>query len=149
MPRRPVHPGEIPTEARAAIRRLLREALADDAEIDRWFGRYVTEPRRGLYAFPPDDDYTPEEVREALGAGARLRRSAVAAFAFFDDPAGGARLFAGGAEYALHPDLAWAAPLLTGPAPLTASNLADALTDDDFAALLAELVNEGHLSVER
>ncbi|MDX1548023.1 MAG: cupin domain-containing protein, partial [Rhodothermales bacterium] len=145
---RPTHVGDLPAPTRRAIRDLLRRALADDDAIDRWFGRYVTEPRRGLYAAPLGEPVEPGELAAMLAEGLRLRRAAVAAFAFFEEDGGGARLFAGGAEYALHPDLAWAAPLITGTIPLTAAALGHRLEDPDFLGLLAELVNEGHLIVD-
>ncbi len=144
---RPEEPGLIDPEALAKVRAVLHNVLADDAVIDRWFGRFVTEPRRSFVPLPLDEPYTPDVLAAALAAGARLRRSAVAYFAHLDHD-DGASLFACGAEYRLDDTLAFAAPLLTGAAPLTPETLSPYLDDPAFAALLAELVNEGYFVVE-
>ena len=144
---RPEEPGLIDSEALAEVLAVLHTLLTDAAAINGWFGRFVTEPRRGFYPLPLDEPYTPDALVAALADGARLRRSAVAYFAHLhhDD---GASLFACGAEYRLDAALAFAAPLVTGAASLTAETLSPHLDDPAFTALLADLVNEGYLLVE-
>jgi len=144
---RPDEPGLIDPDALAHVRALLRTLVADDAALDRWFGRYVTEPRRSYEPLPLHDPYQPAELLAALADGARLRRTAVAYFAYAEHR-DGVSLFACGTEYALPSGLAFAAPLVTGTAPLTATTLALYLDDADFVALLVTLVNEGALFVE-
>ena len=144
---RPDHPGRIDAEALDRIRRMIRSAVRDDDALDRWFGRYVTEPARGSRALLPDDPYAPDEIAEALRDGARLRRSAVADFAFLDRDAAPI-LYAGGEEYLLTASLAFAAPLLTGTTLLVHDALAPHVDVDGFLSLLADLVNAGHLLVE-
>ena len=142
-------PGEITPAARARIRELLRDLveglLADDEAIDRWFGTYVTSPKRGHAALPPAEPYDVAELREELEQGAVLRRSAVAHFAHVRHDDGSATLFAGGTEFVLAPDIAALAPLITGPEPITA----DALDDAGAAiTLFVELINDGWLWVD-
>lgn len=144
---RPAAPGLIDQEALAKVRAVLHTLLADDAVVNRWFGRYATEPRRSYVPLPLDEPFTPDELAAALADGVRLRRSAVAYFAYLEDK-DGAHLFACGAEYWLDAALAFAAPLLTGAAPLTAETLSPHLDTPAFAHLLADLVNEGYLLVE-
>ncbi len=144
----PRHPGEIHPEARATIRAVLRRLVEDDEEIDRWFGRFITLPARGSYPVPPDDTITARALRAVLRAGGQLRRSAVPHFAYVTQPDGGADLFVAGEAYGLDPDLAYAAPLLTGTAALDGDTLAPHLGDADFVALLADLVSEGFLIVQ-
>ena len=144
---RPADPGLIGPDVLAHVRAVLQALVADAEAVDRWFGGYVTEPRRGYYPLPLDDPYTPDELTAALTDGARLRRSAVAYFAYTTH-ADGARLFACGAEYLLSAALAFAAPLLTGTTRLTAATLGRHLDDPAFVILLATLINEGCLLVE-
>lgn len=140
-------PGLISEEVLAEIRTIVRRAVANDRAIDHWFGRFVTEPKRGQVALPHDEPYTPDEVEEALKEGARLRRTAVADFAYvtYGEQA---VLFVGGNEYPLGLGLAFAGPLLTGTAPLTAETLAPHLGVSGFFDLLLDLLNAGHLLVE-
>ncbi len=145
---RPEQPGLLPEAALSRIRNILRDLLADDESLARWFGRFVTEPKRGFYPLPLDPPYAPDALAEALAGGARLRRSAVAYFAYVAHAGGGASLFACGAEYRLDAALAFAAPLLTGTAPLTAATLAPHLDTPGFGDLLTALVNQGYLLVE-
>jgi 50S ribosomal protein L16 3-hydroxylase len=144
--RRPEHPGRIDADALARIRRMLRQAVQDDDALDRWFARYVTTPGRGSAPLPPEEPVTTDELAEALRDGARLRRSAVADFVYLDRPSA-PLLVVGGTEYLLTPTLAFAAPLLTGPTPLTLDALTSHLDADGFLSLLADLVNAGHLWV--
>ena len=107
----------------------------------------MTEPRRSAPAFPLDDAYTLAELQDALADGARLRRTAVADFAFIDG-ADGPVLFAGGEAYDLAAGMTEAAVLLTGTVPLTAETLNARLADSEaFADLVLTLVNDGHLLV--
>jgi 50S ribosomal protein L16 3-hydroxylase len=142
------HPGEITPEALARIRATLRGLLADDDALDRWFGRFVTEPRRGLYGELPDEPYEPGDLAGLLADGAALHRSALADFAFIRHPDGTATLFAAGQAYPLEGPLAYAAPLLTGPGRLGRTTLAPHLSDTAFLDLLTALLNEGALRPE-
>lgn len=144
---RPSEPGLIAPEARAHVYTVLQALLADAEAIDRWFGRYATEPRRGYEPLPLDEPYTPEEVVDALAEGVQLRRSAVTYLAYIDHD-DGACLFGCGTEYPLSPTLAFAAPLLTGATPLNAATLAPYLDNNAFTTLLATLVNDGCLWVD-
>ncbi|MDX1455651.1 MAG: cupin domain-containing protein [Gammaproteobacteria bacterium] len=48
-------------------RDLLRSALEqDDAEMNRWFGRFVTEPKAWLATAAPEDRWSPEALKSAL-----------------------------------------------------------------------------------
>ena len=143
----PDEPGLIDPEALARVRAVLHTILIDVGVLDRWFGRFVTEPRRSFVPLPLDAPYTPAALVAALTDGARLRRSAVAYFAHLTHDHG-ARLFACGTEYELDAALAFAAPLLTGAAPLTRATLSPHFANPAFTALLADLVNEGYLVVE-
>ena len=104
--------------------------------------------RRGTYGMPPDTPWTREELREAIQGGAELVRRSLGQFVHMDYSDGSSRLFAAGEEFHLDADLSQVAPILTGPAPLTAETLQPLLENRDALALLTELANEGFLSVE-
>lgn len=143
----PDHPGAIRGRERQQIRGMLRRLIEDDASVDRWFGTYITRPQRGTYGPPPESAYTPERLRQTVAEGAVLRRFAAPQFAYIDTD-DGALLFAAGEAYPLGPDLAYAAPLITGPDPIDADVLRARREDDALWELLTELINVGSLQVE-
>ncbi len=138
-------PGEITADALARVRAVLHGLLDDPETLHAWFGQYMTEPKRGSYALPPDEPFTEDDLRATLADGAVLQRSAVADFAFIRHDDGTATLFVAGTAYPLDTTLADAAPLLTGTATLDNATLAPHLDESTFAALVLDLVNEGVL----
>lgn len=139
-------PGRIRGDALERIREIIRSAMPDD-EIDRWFGYYVTEPKRGELLVLPEEPWEVEELLEVLEAGARLERVVPTRFAYVEHDRGAVSLFAHGDEYILEPEFAFAAPLLTGTGELTQETMRVHLDKPDFPLLLVELVNDGHLEV--
>lgn len=145
--RRPEEPGEIRPEERRAIREALREVVADDEKLDRWFGRYVTRPRRGARPPRPETPIAPSQIVETIQAGGRLRRSAVAHFAHIDQADGGATLFVCGRTYDFAPGSAHLAALLSGTRRLTAETLGEQ-PQGELLLLLVDLANEGFLYLD-
>jgi len=99
------HPGEIDAAARTRIRTGLRELLThDDATLDRWFGRYITDHLAGgsgPQRFAVDSD----EVFAHLAAGGWLERRADLRYAYVVE-GGDCWLYAGGRELAVPEPLA-------------------------------------------
>jgi 50S ribosomal protein L16 3-hydroxylase len=141
-------PGEIQRAAREKVRAILRSAVANDRELDRWFGRFITRPQRDRYALPLEDPYRPDELADAIQQGARLRRGAATRTAFFEHADGTVSLFFNGEERMLQPKLSFAGPLLTGREVVPAGALAPYLDEANFVGLLTELVNDGLFDVE-
>lgn len=142
----PEHPGEISEDAVSTVQSLLRRATQDDAAIRRWFGSYVTEPRRDRFAMPLPEEMTAGEVAEAIRGGHGLRRGPATNLAFTQDEQG-VTIYANGAAYELEPDTAFAAPLLSGTEYIEPDTLQPHLGNESFLALLQHLVNEGLLEV--
>jgi 50S ribosomal protein L16 3-hydroxylase len=139
------HPGAIHEAPRAKVRRLLQGLVADTGDIDRWLGRYLTEPSRDRQAVPPQTPVSASALADALRQGTGLRRGPVSNLAFIEHDDGTATLFANGEATTLDADLAYAAPLVTGRERLPADTLTPHLDDDAFVDLLVSLVNEGLL----
>jgi 50S ribosomal protein L16 3-hydroxylase len=140
------NPGEIGPEALEKVRAMAREAMRD-AEIDAWFGRYITESRRGHYAEPLDEPFDPRELAESIRQGAVLEHEPAARLAFIAHGDGTATLFVAGESYHLDADLAYAAPLLCRETVVSGEVLTGHLEDRDFLMLVADLVNEGYLAI--
>jgi 50S ribosomal protein L16 3-hydroxylase len=137
-------PGLVPEADRARLRAMLREALDDDAALNRWLGAHLTRPRRGSNPAPATP-YSAEQVRRLLEDGAELHRSTRGDFAFVERDESTV-LFAAGEAHDLSGALADAAPLLTGTKPLTTQVLD--LGNEHLMKLLAQLLNDGALWIE-
>lgn len=95
------HPGEITAAARSRARRLLRSELRpSDADLDIWFGRYMTEPKPWLRPQPPSRRCTAAMLRTRLKQGRALHWHAAARVAWFDAQRG-AHLFVDGVHHSL------------------------------------------------
>ncbi len=141
----PDHPGRVSADALETVRRIVREALTDE-RIDRAFGALVTQPKRGEPPLPTED-WAPKDVARALEDGAELARVAPNRFAFMEHVDGSASLFVHGKEFRLEDEAAHLASLLAGRERLDAQTLVEVLGDAGLRALLADLVNGGHLEV--
>ena len=139
------YPGAIHEAARAKVHGLLRGLVDDAGAIDRWLGRYLTEPSRDRQAVPPQTPVSASALADALRQGTGLRRGPVSNLAFLEHDDGTATLFANGEATTLDAELAYAAPLVTGRERFPADMLVPHLDDDAFVDLLVSLVNEGLL----
>jgi 50S ribosomal protein L16 3-hydroxylase len=141
------HPGALHQQARDKVRRLLR-GLVDDLDVDRWLGEYLTRPARTRTAVPPDAPPSADALTEALRQGVDLRCGPVSNLAFLEHDDGSATLFVNGEATTLGPDLAYAAPLLTGREVLPADSLTPHLDDEAFVDLVCSMVEAGLLELD-
>ena len=95
------HPGEIGAKARARVRTLLRSQFTvNDAAIDIWFGRFITEPKPWLKPAPRTRRISLTQFKNRL----RLAKSLVwhpAVHAAWFDTRGACHLFVDGAHHPL------------------------------------------------
>ena len=147
--RPPRHPGEISASALRGLRKLAesegRNLTGAGPGFEAAVGALLTEPKAGTAPRRPTN---PQRVRERLRNGASLVRVPGARLAFTRH-GGRGRLFAEGHVFALPPPLAFAGPLLTGSARLSARDLAPHLRTPGFASLLAGLVSAGAWELSR
>lgn len=138
------HPGEITAGARQRVRDCLRALLADDATLDQWFGRFVTEaksPQRGPLTPPLLE---PLALRAAIEHAGGLQRSEEVRFAFIRDGAD-LTLFVDGNAYPVGRHAAPAAMRLCDRRQLQSDDLA--LDNDAWLALLSELYTSGYVEL--
>lgn len=97
-----VNPGEIDAYSRHGILALLHEAIDQkDEDIERWFGRFITEPRADLISlYPEPREWHEDDVMAYLINNNGLARNTSARLAFFTQ---GETLYfyADGEEYTL------------------------------------------------
>lgn len=144
----PAHPGRIGPEALARVREIIRrEYLTPDA-LERWFGRFITEPKLHEGLEPREDTIGEDELRARIEAGGVLRRSEYGRFAYIDRGAEGTLLYVDGQEIALGPDAAPAAPLVCDTRRYPPEALAPCLDNPPGLALLADLYRRNALYFE-
>lgn len=139
-------PGEIDVRTLESVRRSIRRALENEQSVDRWFGRYITEPRRGYFPPLPDEEVTPQQVRESVERGDVIRRAPGVRMAYFRRPHGTTGFYVGGEEYEFDGALANLAALLANRRSFRASELSE-IKEPTAYDLLAELINQGYLQL--
>jgi len=133
------HPGEISPAALARLARIvIRGARARPAELIRFAGEHLTQPRLDQEERPRRMD--PTALARALRDEAALVRRPGARVAFVRRGKS-ALLFADGRHWTLPSGLARVAPLLTGPRRVAAESLRPHLGRRGLLPLLAELVS--------
>ncbi|PYQ44033.1 MAG: hypothetical protein DMF77_08190 [Acidobacteria bacterium] len=139
-------PGEISPAGLARLGRIVtRASRVRPAELLRFLGEYLTEPR--LDRRPRPRRLDPSAVARALRRGATLVRTPGARIAFVRQGET-ALLFAEGRAWTLPPALAGIAPLLTRQRRTDAESLQRQLGRRGLLALLAELVSARVCDVE-
>jgi len=141
-------PGAIQASARTKVHQLLEGLLKDPDDVDRWLGRYLTEPSRDRRAVPSESPVSASALVDALREGTDLRRGPVSNLAFIEHSDGTTTLFANGDAVSLDADLAYAAPLVTGRERIPADTLTPHFEDEAFVDLLVSLVREGLLELD-
>lgn len=135
------NPGQIGQDALNRVQAILASYLKDEAQIARWFGRYMTEPK---YPELEEVQEPPsiEELQQWLAQDIPLRRNEGARFAYLDK-ADEASLFANGEHYPLTCEtlpLAEALCLRNDYTPVQLPNL-----NRDALDLLCRLIGAGAL----
>lgn len=138
------NPGELDRPTREQVRAILRRAVADDAAIDRWFGRFITGPDHGE-DLRPAEPFDAAAIAARLEAGESLWRSEYARFALLDEGGEVPGLYVDGREYLATPDTAALVRNLCAKRAFSAADLRPTLATPAGAELLTTLVNEGAL----
>jgi 50S ribosomal protein L16 3-hydroxylase len=139
------HPGQIDDAAIRRLKDILNQALAgDDAALERWFGRFVTEPKTEDHDHEPVSARRVRSLLDGLVKGKPLHREPAARFAW---RMVGDHLyfFADGVEYVLAPSLRPLAETLCAGFDYPAGQLSATLADAAGRELLAGLIRQGCL----
>ena len=138
----PGHSGEIDAAARQRIRNIIRQQFVSDSDIDRWFGRYITEPPSQSLPFEPEMVLAAEHFQSRLTACGELWRSEFSRLAFISGSAA-VWLYVDGQEFALTPNLAEFAALLCDKRRYPLAELQPYLADKQAREILTAIYNIG------
>lgn len=143
----PAHPSEIDKDALDKVRTVIKDALQQEKLVEEWFGQFVTEPKRDVFAFPLDEPLSTAEVRQFLLENGALQRFKGASFAFIMEESGDALLFISGMSFLFPAPIAGSVPMLCEAPALSASYMAPFMESDTFIELLTDMINEGFLEM--
>lgn len=137
--------GRIDGDALASVRARVRAHLTpDDARLDGWFGRFITEPKPQLRPAPADQPLEPEVLRQELELGASLERHPGSRLAWLERD-GGLTLFADGVAFELPASARDTLITLCRERRHSARDLRQGLADPLMRATLAALQAQGSL----
>jgi len=136
------HCGEIDTAARRRIRTIIRQQYVSDETIDRWFGRYITEPPSHSMPFEPETVLGSAQLHSRLTACGELWRSEFSRFAFMHDNTS-VWLYVDGQEFELAPGYSEFVALLCDQRHYSLAELTPYLADTQTRELLTTLYNIG------
>ncbi|MBD3671081.1 MAG: cupin domain-containing protein [Gammaproteobacteria bacterium] len=75
--------GRITPQAQRRVHEMMRSLPLDNETLDEWFGRFITDPVRGVGPEPLSEDITMEQFLAPLHAGESLYRSEETRFAYY------------------------------------------------------------------
>jgi len=136
------HSGEIATGDLAKIRKMLMRFATDEASMNNWFGRYISQSNHTFpYLSEENTHLNTEAWLAAFKNEGYLRRNARAVFIQTQT---NCHLFIEGQQFSLPLALNFAAPLLTGQWDFSYTELQTHLDNQAFVQLLTELTNAGY-----
>lgn len=137
---------EITPGALDRVRRQLNEFLESDPEMqERWFGRFITEPKAHLQVIPPEHSCTSEQLATIFQTDGYLERDGWTRMAFIRGQAEDDFLYVNGEEYPLPKPNEGFMRWITENRILAFDDASPWITNRDCLNLLTVLFNEGHL----
>jgi len=137
-----VHCGEIDDAAQQRIHAIIRQQFIQNEDIDRWFGRYITEPATEAMPLEPELKLQPEQFEAKLIANGELCRSEFSRFAFIRNNTT-VWLYVDGQEFEFTSTYAELISLLCDQRRYQLIHLAPHLPDSQARELLTTLYNMG------
>ncbi len=139
-------PAEIREQALSEFKTLLQERLDDLRQDNRWFGRFITEPKEHLQVLPREQPLTSEEFLNRFRQQAVIHRHGYTRLAFSrNDGDDQDSLYANGQAYTLPSESGDFLPVVTRQRDLHFGYLQEWLEQPVYLDLLCRLYNDGHL----
>jgi 50S ribosomal protein L16 3-hydroxylase len=139
-------PGEIRDEALAEFKTLLQGCLDNLQQDNRWFGRFITEPKDHLHVEPRETPLSNEAFLNRFRQAAVIHRHGFTRLAFTrHDGDGNDTLYANGISYTLPSESGDFLPVVTRQRELHFGYLQEWMAQPVYLDLLCRLYNDGHL----
>ncbi len=141
--------GALAPAARERMRKLVRAALAlDDAELDEWFGCFLTEPKPWLRAEAAETELDAAGVSLLLGGEGILARDSRSRLSWLKREDGRVTLFADGNAWHLGADAEALLHMLCTERSLSSNVLREYLQVEGVTEALRDLYNNGILYLD-
>ncbi|MEJ2593429.1 MAG: cupin domain-containing protein [Candidatus Thiodiazotropha sp.] len=142
-------PGEILPSALNEFRGVLEQRLAAMTRDNRWFGRFITEPKENLQVEAREQPLSDRDFLNRFREAAVIHRHSYTRMAFSrGDGDGRDTLYANGQHYTLPSESGDFLPVLTRYRELHFGYLQEWLSQPLYLALLCRLYNDGHLEFD-
>ena len=138
------HPGEITKGILDKIQHLIKNELNQTETIERWFGRFVTEPKHAPMD-PLLPELTPEQFLQQFQLSGQLFRSEYSRFLYINLNKEDVFLYIDGEETKLPEPLQELAPLICDRRQYTYEQLKQKITDEATLSFFTQLTNAGKL----
>lgn len=92
------HPGLLSDDVKQFATQTLNELIGDSTAIHRWLGRFMSQPSRGWFPPPSEDEYSDDDVESALEKGARIKAGSLSQVMYDLVDERAVLLFVGGEE---------------------------------------------------
>jgi 50S ribosomal protein L16 3-hydroxylase len=139
-------PGEIDARALARVREHLQQFLLMDPDTqERWFGRFITEPKAHLQVEALSEPVSPEQFPALLGNAGGVERNGWSKFAFIRGRGDQDYLYVNGEEYPFSKGQDGFLETITNRHLLTHEELAPWLDRTECLQRLTRLFNHRHL----
>ena len=143
-------PAEISNQALSEFKTLLQERLDSLQGDNRWFGRFITEPKEHLTLTSREELLSSEAFLNRFREQAVIHRHGYTRLAFTrNDGDGQDTLYANGQAYTLPSESGDFLPVVTRQHDLHFGYLQEWLEQPVYLELLCRLYNDGHLEFER
>ncbi len=137
------NPGQITAATLDQIKTILDRYLhPDERAMERWFGRFVTEPKHSIQVNPEPE--APNILQVHLEQGGHIEHNPGSRFAYMKRRTV-TYLYVDGLEFVLEPETAFLAPLLCQHRVLTVTQLDLIRRHPRAMAILTDLLTEGYL----
>lgn len=134
------NPGEISAQALKQIQTIIHQATSNKQQVNRWFGRYITEPKHGDVPEDRSEFISTDEFKRQLSKAGILVRSEYSRFSFINEK-NHVLLYIDGEEYELPTHWTYLVQLICNHRILKEELLTPYLDDDAFIDLFCALYN--------
>ena len=140
------NPGQIEADSLQQVRDIFNQYLNDDAQLSKWLGEFVTDPKYPDLDQAPEDEISLEQLQETLTDGdLLLSRNEGSRFSFFQLPENRVRLFVDGESFLCEGAICSLATSLCQN-PNIVINRGD--WSDEALKILVQLLNQGSVYCE-
>lgn len=140
------NPGQIEADSLQQVRDIFNQYLNDDAQLSKWLGEFVTDPKYPDLDQAPDEEISLEQLQETLADGdLLLSRNEGSRFSFFQLPENRVRLFVDGESFLCEGAICSLATSLCQN-PNIVINQGD--WSDEALNILVQLLNQGSVYCE-